>query len=251
MLGTKNSRKFYKRNSKGGSFFKTIFLLGSIVVSCFIFLNYAKSRQLPNHNKKVNHTKKLKTMNILYVTRGDSKLEKCFEEVFASYKNLHKYEILIEQKKIGSTTMTAQPMITFKSLFNGVRKYKITIGMYVKDSNIKVSELPEQVLKGWFAHELGHLSDYEKYSNLEMIVYGLKYKFSASFKREVEYKADYIALEKGYKKEVLATKRYILLGKVFPKKYIKEMIKYYLPIEMVEKYLDKKEEFRLTDIYHN
>jgi len=32
-----------------------------------------------------------------------------------------------------------------------------------------MADIPKEVLNGWFAHELGHLVDYEGYSDFRMI----------------------------------------------------------------------------------
>jgi hypothetical protein len=67
-----------------------------------------------------------------------------------------------------------------------------------------------------------------------MIGFGLKYLFYPKFKRKVEHAADYIAIEKGFKSEILASKRFLLESGFIDEKYIKKISKFYLPISAVE-----------------
>ncbi|MFT7028877.1 MAG: hypothetical protein ACJA2C_000256 [Marinoscillum sp.] len=131
--------------------------------------------------------------------------------------------------------MQAQPVIRLKSIFSRKKIYKVKVAVYVRDSKkIKVEDLDEDVLVGWFAHELGHLVDYKPYGNISMIGFGLKYLFYPKFKRKVEHAADYIAIEKGFKSEILASKRFLLESGFIDEKYIKKISKFYLPISAVE-----------------
>ncbi len=199
-----------------------------------------------------NNLYSAKPMNVTFTNISDENLKNSFLEVFSKYKSLHKYKINVIKERMGSTTMKAQPILTPKNIFTGIKQYKIVIGTYIKDTKIKIETLPKPVLKGWFAHELGHVEDYESYTNMRMLWYGMKYFFSGKFKKEVEHKADFIALQKGFKKEILATKKYILLGEVFPLKYVNRIHKYYLPIDRVEAYLESKIDTTITtgEIYH-
>lgn len=185
-------------------------------------------------------------MKINFCNVQNQKIKRCFINVLKRYDNLHKYQVHLHQKKLGNSTMKAQPIIKMKNFFTEVKEYKITIGYHVMDSDTLIKNIPETALEGWFAHELGHVSDYEQYSNFGMIVYGLKYIFSDSFKKKVEHDADYIALKKGFKKEIIATKKYILLGGLFSDRYISNINKYYLPLESIE----EEPEDTLSNIYH-
>ncbi|MTI21699.1 hypothetical protein E1176_11765 [Fulvivirga sp. RKSG066] len=165
----------------------------------------------------------------------NEKIKKSFLKVMNAYQSLHDYEVVLIQKPIKSSTMQAQPIIDFKGLLKGVKRYKINLAEYVRDSNeLKVADLPKDVLTGWFAHELGHLVDYEPFSNLQMIRYGLKYLISPKFRREAEHAADYIAIDHGFKNEILATKRFILEHDLLEEDYKAKIRKYYLSIEQVE-----------------
>lgn len=131
--------------------------------------------------------------------------------------------------------MQAQPVFSFGSLFSGITHYKVKLAILVRDSkSLKVAELPEDVLTGWFAHELGHLVDYRSYNNLNMIFFGIKYLLSEKFKREAEHAADRIAIRHGFRQEIIATKKFILEHNLLEESYKNKIRKYYMPIEMAE-----------------
>lgn len=173
-------------------------------------------------------------MHIRFTNVTSEKIRECFVKVMQRYGPLHRYEITLKQKPIRSATMQAQPMFSFRSLFKGVKHYQIRLALYVRDSKEPVANLPEDVLTGWFAHELGHVMDYEPYTNFEMILYGLKYLISDTFKRKAEHAADYIAIAHGFKEEILASKHYLLENELVNETYKAKIRKYYLPIETVE-----------------
>ncbi len=180
-------------------------------------------------------------MPISFHNLENEKIRRCFTKVWKRYDSLHSHKIDVVQKRIKGSTMQAQPVIHLSSLFSKQKHYRIKVAMYVRDSNqIKVADLPEDVLTGWFAHELGHVVDYEPYSNWRMITFGLKYIFSSNFKRKVEHEADYIAIKNGFKSEILASKRYILESGLISQKYIAKIAKFYLPIADVELCTDEE-----------
>lgn len=174
-------------------------------------------------------------MKIRFKNIEEEKIKECFLTVMERYKDLHDYEIILNQKRIKASTMKAQPLISLKRIFTGVKRYQITLGHYVRDSKeLEVAQIPEDVLTGWFAHELGHLVDYVPYSNFQMISYGIKYLLSNKFKIQAEHSADYIAINNGFKAEILATKRWILNHELVDQSYKDKMNRYYLSIEHVE-----------------
>ncbi|RED94907.1 hypothetical protein [Marinoscillum furvescens] len=176
-----------------------------------------------------------KEMNVIFENVENQKIRRCFLTALKGYEALQSYSITLLQKPIKSSTMQAQPVISFKSLISGVKSYRVKLAEYVRDSKqVKVADLPEDVLTGWFAHELGHIADYEPYSNLGMISYGLRYLISDRFKREVEHAADYMAIAHGFKDEILASKHWILDHEFSDNTYQDKIKKYYLSIKEVE-----------------
>lgn len=173
-------------------------------------------------------------MNVIFENIEDQRIKDSFLKVVEEYESLHDYQITLTQSRIKASTMQAQPVINLKSIFTGIKKYEIKLGVYVRDSEtITVADLPKDVLTGWFAHELGHLVDYEAFSNFKMVIYGLKYLISEKFKIEVEHTADYIAIRNGFRDEIIATKNFILNHKTLADSYKEQIRKYYLSVDDV------------------
>jgi hypothetical protein len=174
------------------------------------------------------------SMPVYFKGIENEKIKISFLKVLERFEVLHSYDITLTRKRLETTTMQAQPVFSFASLFRGVRSYEIKLSKYVKDSNdILVADLPEEVLAGWFAHELGHLVDYEDYNEPEMLWYGLRYFFDDDFKRKTEHKADMIAINSGFDEEIIASKEYILGNDFLSSKYQAQIKKYYMSIEDV------------------
>jgi hypothetical protein len=181
-------------------------------------------------------------MKIEYINLNNKKIKNCFSSVYEQFNALHHHQMIVEQKRVGSSTMQAQPKIALSKIFSSNRNYKITVGIYIKDSDkAHVHDLPEEVLKGWFAHELGHVVDYESYSNFGMISYGIKYLTSKSFKKEVEHKADEYAINHGFGHEIIEAKKYILSSPLFSEDYQNIIRTFYMPVKLVEEKLRSTE----------
>ncbi|MEM9856031.1 MAG: hypothetical protein AAF843_01670 [Bacteroidota bacterium] len=180
-------------------------------------------------------------MNIEIVNIRSDKIISAFKEVMERYTSLHDCHILLVQKKIKSSTMQAQPIFNFKSLLKGVKTYKVKLGIYVRDSDtLRVESLPKDVLTGWFAHELGHIVDYQPYSSWQMLRYGIRYVTSQKFKRKAEYAADTIAIAHGFAPQIIAAKKFIIENELMEQKYKDKIAKYYMTISEVELCVDEK-----------
>jgi len=163
------------------------------------------------------------------------KIKNSFKKVMLRYHELHDCEITLVQGPLSSSTMQAQPIIKLAHIFGQTNKYRVRLALLVRDSkNIKVADLPADVLTGWFAHELGHLVDYRPYNNFQMLIYGFRYLVSGNFKVKVEHAADYIAISHGFRDEIIATKRFILENDLVGDDYKEAIRRYYMPIEDVE-----------------
>ncbi len=175
--------------------------------------------------------------NAKNVTAENIKSEKiirAFEKVVERYHSLHDYQIVLVQGQIKESTMQAQPIVGMDNLFNGVKKYQVKIGEFVRDSDTRLEDLSEDILMGWFAHELGHLVDYQPHSNLEMIEFGIKYMWFDDFKRKVEHAADQIAIKYGFKEEILASKRFLMESEFKDSSYQDKIKEFYMPLEEIE-----------------
>lgn len=174
-------------------------------------------------------------VNINFVNIDDALIRNTFTEVFAEYDKLHEYEMTLIQEELKNSTMQAQPIIGITNLFTGKKCYKVQLAETVCDAEeLLIEEVPRLVLKGWFAHELGHIVDYEIRSNVSMIGYGLKYTFSDSFKKACEHQADSIAIEHGFHKEIIATKKFLLQNEFVSEAYKEKLRKYYMSISGVK-----------------
>lgn len=163
------------------------------------------------------------------------KVQRAFLSVWQRYDSLHHYGFEVVQKPLSTSTMEAKPVIEIKDLLGRKRGYRLNVSQMVMDSGeLLVGDLPDEVLQGWFAHELGHIVDYEKHSNLGMIGFGLRYLISDKFKREREHEADSIAIRHGFRSEIIATKRYILENDFISPLYQDQIKKYYMSISGAE-----------------
>ncbi|PHI18755.1 hypothetical protein CEQ90_16500 [Lewinellaceae bacterium SD302] len=110
---------------------------------------------------------------------------------------------------------------------------------------IKPDELPDNVLIGWFAHELGHIVDYQRRTVLSMIKFILGYILLPTFRSGSERRADLFALKNGFGKELMATKLYILEQSPLPDKYKDRIKKYYMSPDELELLLLNKDPERI------
>ena len=180
----------------------------------------------------------MQDFKVAYENVDDDHIRHCFEKAFSKYSELHPRHVVLTYKIVKGSTMKAQPIINLRTLFSKEKQYRVTLAHTVRDTDdIIVSELPEDVLIGWFAHELGHVIEYLPFSNFQMIIYGLRYLISSNFRKEVEYAADLVALDHGFHAEIMATKRFILEHDLLEENYKQKIRRYYMPIEDVEKYL--------------
>lgn len=159
-----------------------------------------------------------------------------FEKATKGYPFLKDVEITVKTSKIKDATMQAQPVMRLNSLWKGITKFQIKLSAYVKDApDQRVEDLPQEILVGWFAHELGHIADYQSRSGWEMIKFGIKYVTNGEFKREVEHSADFVAIANGFHEEIIAAKKFILDNEQLDEAYKRKIRTYYMSIDQVER----------------
>jgi hypothetical protein len=90
-----------------------------------------------------------------------------------------------------------------------------------------IYKLPEEVLMGWLAHELGHIMDYLERSNLGMLGFGIAYISSHDTLRKAERRADAFAVRQGMGEYLIETRRFILRSTGMPKRYVQRIGDYY------------------------
>lgn len=103
------------------------------------------------------------------------------------------------------------------------------------NEKISTVDLPESVLKGWFAHELGHLMDYKSRNWLVVASMGIGYVLFRNSRLAMEKRADMYALEFGFGQEILATKNFILSHAELSSRYKKQIMLYYLSPAEIER----------------
>lgn len=143
-------------------------------------------------------------------------------KALAKYPELQDIQIdFIFKDKIKNCIMQAQPRVSsfLKNKLKRSYKIKIKRNILTNDGLQPIETLPEHILVGWFAHELGHIVDYLQRSSINMTGFGLRYITSKRFLRKAEQVADQYAVAHGFAEEIILTKKYILEKSAFPEDY--------------------------------
>jgi hypothetical protein len=131
--------------------------------------------------------------------------------------------------------MRAQPIVNGDYWFPKRRHYRVDMSIVSQiHDDIKVADMPNDVLDGWFAHELGHIMDYRLRSGWNLMQFGLRYLISDEYRLDAERKADQFAVRYGYGEELIATKRFILDHADVSERYKQRIEKYYLGPDEIE-----------------
>ncbi len=141
------------------------------------------------------------------------------------------------KKNIKRSTMQAQPRFTKVLIPSHKREYIIFIKSHFRLGEIDspIVDLPKDVLIGWLGHELGHIMDYERMSNFQLIKFGLSYLTSSKAIVNAERQADTFAIKQGMQDYIIKTKNFILNHADIPESYKNRMKKYYLsPEELMD-----------------
>ncbi|MFT6871881.1 MAG: hypothetical protein ACJAVN_000885 [Roseivirga sp.] len=160
----------------------------------------------------------------------------------AALKALQHYPSLKSKKivfkythKASSSIMKAQPDLTSVLQIGDDRSYIIYVNrtLTLGGETLSIEDLPENVLKGWFGHELGHVMDYEGLSKRGLLKFGFGYLFSKEFVRNAENRADRIAIRHGLGNEIIQTKNFILNQAGLSEKYKQKIRKLYPSPEQI------------------
>lgn len=185
---------------------------------------------------------------IHYIDIREERVKRIFEEMLENYPPLHPHRLILQQKKLRKTTMRAQPLMKAYFTRKGYRSFLIQFSNATElDDKISIDEVPDDVLAGWFAHELGHVMDYLHRGFVEMMAFGLRYVSSRRYRKKVEHTADEYAIEYGMASKILATKKFILEHSYLPEKYKERIRKYYMSEKDVHKLVAETEEFQPDD----
>lgn len=164
-----------------------------------------------------------------------SLLRECFIKTLAAYPELKGRAIYLRKLAMKRSTMRAQPVLNGAFFRRATRQYRVDFSDHLDvTQHVLVQELPQEVVIGWFAHELGHIVDYLHRPFHGMISFGLGYAFWSKYMREAERRADTISVNHGFGAEILATKEYLMDHATLPPSYKKRLKRYYLSADEIE-----------------
>lgn len=188
------------------------------------------------------------THRIRFIGGNSERIKTTFYGVLSSFKPLESNQIILKKRQLKNTTMQAQPCIDMNFFCRRTRNYVIHISPHSRiEPEMKTNEMPESVLKGWFAHELGHLMDYHTRPWYEIVWLGLGYLVSRRVRMTMERTADIYALEHGFGQDILATKNFILNHANVSPSYKAQINRYYLSPAEIEKLLIEHEAGKTAD----
>ncbi|MFC3196652.1 hypothetical protein ACFOET_03410 [Parapedobacter deserti] len=178
-------------------------------------------------------------------------IEKTALVALSHYPELEETSIrFVFTSKLKRTVMAARPITgtLFKS--RNKRGYEILINPAFKlgHHNDPRQHIPDSVMIGWLAHELGHIMDYETRSTWNLIGFGLSYWLSRPFIQSAEYRADSFAMNHGLGEYIIATKSFILNHPELPQIYKDRIANLYpSPDDIVEWVADISDEHSIRD----
>ncbi|UII28465.1 hypothetical protein LVD15_08545 [Fulvivirga maritima] len=163
-------------------------------------------------------------------------LEAPIREALSYYPELKDISIdFLFKEHINNAVMQAQPRIRtlFRSKYNRVYKIKMQKMISLNDSLKSISTLPDDIIVGWVAHELGHIVDYLNRSSVQMVGFGMRYFTSRRYLRRAERRADTYAIKHGFADYLIKTKKYILMRDDLPEDYRARIDNLYISPEEV------------------
>ncbi|MBP6866213.1 MAG: hypothetical protein KBC12_01565 [Candidatus Pacebacteria bacterium] len=129
-------------------------------------------------------------------------LTKIFPGVLLNYPEIKKVSVDLVFTEKKRHVMWARPRIG--SFFRKDMKYVVFVSTDTMYSGF-LDTLSTDAILGWYAHELGHVVDYERRGRFRTFWIGIQYLFSPKGRTKLEYRADRIAIEHGYGCELLAS----------------------------------------------
>lgn len=216
---------------------KTVFRLFLSLIYSFTIYNtvYSQPDSLcknpftyPSSDININETVKQKTD----FSMVNDTLFRALIVARSFYQELDSLTVHVRYKKMRKATMQAQPSF---SIFKGkeTREYIIFLNQNVKDNGFVYSEIPYNVLVGWFGHELAHIYDYKDRSNLALIIFGIRYVCSHKFKNSTEYSTDSITIAHNLGCPLLEKAVFCLNNPNVNQKYKKILWRFYMKPEEI------------------
>jgi len=191
--------------------------------------------------------------NISFVNITGNYLCHCFHNALHHFPKLQECHIRIHKRDTGGATMNARPIFNWKFFDKKQREFVIGVNPVIAvDEKTPIEEVPEDVLIGWFAHELGHIIDYSNRSGWNLLRFGISYLTSHTFRMGAERKADIYAIGHGCGKFILNTKKYILEHSNLSNRYKTRIERYYMSPEELSLTLAEEEvnqQIKLDEIH--
>jgi hypothetical protein len=180
-------------------------------------------------------------------------LEKPLLEALSYYPEFKALQIdFVYSGNIATALMEAQPYVPSLLKERSERRYKVymTSGIKINGVITPIENLPNEVLLGWFTHELGHIKDYENRSTANLLWFGIAYYFSAEYKIKAERQADLYAIQKGCGPFIIATKNFVLNSSDLPEFYKSKIRNLYMSPEEVAQIIENELELEDVEEYN-
>jgi hypothetical protein len=175
-------------------------------------------------------------LKVIYQWVHSERMKSLFREVVTEFPALYPHTIYFRQVNLARSAMRAQPVVNRKFFRRATREYRIDYSRHQRiAAHTNFSDLPDGIVRGWMAHEAGHLVDYLDRPWLGMISFGVNYALNRIYLREAEKRADEIAVAHGFGQEILDTKQYLLNNGGLPQKYRRRLRRYYLSPDEIER----------------
>lgn len=202
-----------------------LFLAGIFIYAVVYFS--AKPAQLTG-NKPLNVFYQHKTIPVV--------VEAEVTKALSFYPELRETTIdFVLDPNTSKSIMLSQPVL--KSFLRGQKNrtyiIKINPRFVMVHSSMPIQNVPKDILTGWFGHELGHVMDYSRRSNWDMLIFGIKYLSSDRFVMQAERNADTYAVNHGLGTYILATKNFILNNGDLPLVYKERIKRLYLSPQQI------------------
>jgi len=126
----------------------------------------------------------------------------CFPDIRSKRLNF-KY------KKIKGT-MNARPDFLNIIRSKANRKYVVLINNNKgRNKGIPLEELTPSARLGWYGHEVAHMQSYQMMSNLQMLLFSIRYITSVNYVKKAERFTDYLAIEHGLIFQIYESGKYL------------------------------------------
>ena len=156
-------------------------------------------------------------------------LAQVFEEVRSNYPELSGISVKLVFTEKKRHLMEARPSV--RSIFKKEMQYKVFVSTNSLYQNF-LDTLSVDAMAGWYAHELGHIVDYQEIGKIGVLKRGIQYIFFPKGRKMLEHRADDIAILHGYGCELLVS---IKLDKSYlPKKKLRGIDQFYFSTKQLE-----------------